>query len=194
MTDVRLALGYTAVAIAAVTFYADHKLGWDATKQGTLWAVAAYFVLNSALTFWIWGVEKGKAFVGEGKNGVLLTIASSTQKYSPIYRLTVRVSQSRTAEPTTSEISCPFTRWFDADGYFVAAPFQQWLAREIPLIGAADPKSVEAAKKIREGFVELTDGDVKLPEKKDLRIEENGSGSEKSRKKIRERSRKNIKL
>ena len=24
-----------------------------------------YFVLNGALTFWIWGVERGKVFVGE---------------------------------------------------------------------------------------------------------------------------------
>ena len=65
LTDVRLALGYAAVSIAAVTFYADYKLGWDATKTATLWAVIAYFIINSALTAWIWGVEKGKVFVGE---------------------------------------------------------------------------------------------------------------------------------
>ena len=68
LTDVRLALGYTAVVIAAVTFYFDYRLGWDKTKSWTLWAVVIYFILNSALTFWIWGVEKGKIFVGE-KNG-----------------------------------------------------------------------------------------------------------------------------
>jgi len=65
LTDVRLALGYAAVSIAAVTVYADYKLGWDATKTATLWAVIAYFIINSALTAWIWGVEKGKVFVGE---------------------------------------------------------------------------------------------------------------------------------
>lgn len=53
------------MVIAAVTFYADHKLGWDATKAATLWAVAAYFAINTALTVWIWGVERGKVFVGE---------------------------------------------------------------------------------------------------------------------------------
>ena len=72
LTDIRLALGYTAVVIAAITFYADYKLGWDATKQGTFYAVIAYFILNGALTFWIWGVEKGKVFAGEGKNGALV--------------------------------------------------------------------------------------------------------------------------
>ena len=76
--DVRLALGYSAVVIAAITFYADYKLGWDATKQGTLWAVIAYFILNGGLTFWIWGVEKGKVFVGEGKNGTSVRTLLST--------------------------------------------------------------------------------------------------------------------
>ena len=64
-TDVRLALGYSAVVIAATTFYADYKLGWDKTKFWTCWAVLVYFFLNGALTFWIWGVEKGIVFAGE---------------------------------------------------------------------------------------------------------------------------------
>ena len=34
------------------------------------------------------------------------------------------------------------TRWFTADGYFVAKPFQQWLASEVPVIGQADPNNV----------------------------------------------------
>ena len=65
LTDVRLALGYAAVLIAAITFYADYKLGWDKTKSATFWAVLVYFTLNGALTFWIWGVERGNVFKGE---------------------------------------------------------------------------------------------------------------------------------
>ena len=65
LTDVRLALGYAAVIIAAITFVADYKLGWDKTKAGTLWAVLMYFALNGALTVWIWAVEKGQVFTGE---------------------------------------------------------------------------------------------------------------------------------
>ena len=61
----RLALGYSAVLIAAITFYADYKLGWDKTKAATFWAVLVYFTLNGGLTFWIWAVEKGKVFTGE---------------------------------------------------------------------------------------------------------------------------------
>lgn len=65
LTDVRLALGYSAVVVAATTFYADYQLGWDKTKYWTFWAVLAYFTLNGALTIWIWGVEKGSVFTGE---------------------------------------------------------------------------------------------------------------------------------
>jgi hypothetical protein len=42
----------------------------------------------------------------------------------------------------TIHIRTPFTRWFTSDGYFVAKPFQQWLASEVPVIGAADPNNV----------------------------------------------------
>lgn len=42
------------------------------------------------------------------------------------------------------ELSAPFTLWFDSDGYFVANPFQRWLATVVPLVGEADPQKVEA--------------------------------------------------
>lgn len=71
VTDVRLSLGYTAVVIAAITFGLDYKLGWDKTKDLTLWAVVVYFVLNGALTYWIWGVEKGKIFTGENDHAMV---------------------------------------------------------------------------------------------------------------------------
>ncbi|KAL8670991.1 MAG: hypothetical protein Q9168_004483 [Polycauliona sp. 1 TL-2023] len=143
LADVRLALGYSAVAIAGAIFYADYKLGWDATKYWTLWAVSAYFILNGALTYWIWGVEKGKIFTGE-IGDTLVSIASSVTKHKPIYNLQVRYEKLG-EEPKKLKISAPFTRWFDSDGYFVATPFQQWLATEIPAVGEADPKKVDRA-------------------------------------------------
>ncbi|KAL8820532.1 MAG: hypothetical protein Q9223_001272 [Gallowayella weberi] len=141
LADVRLALGYSAVVIAGVTFYADYKLGWDATKYWTLWAVIAYFILNGALTYWIWAIEKGKIFTGE-INNTLISIASSVTKHKPIYNLQVRYNEPG-KEPQVLTLSAPFTRWFDSDGYFVATPFQQWLATQIPVVGKADPQKVD---------------------------------------------------
>jgi hypothetical protein len=64
LTDVRLVVGYIAVIISGVLFYVDWKLGWDVSKPYTLPAVAAYFVLNSFFTYWIYFVEGGAVFVG----------------------------------------------------------------------------------------------------------------------------------
>lgn len=62
--DVRLGMGYVAVIIAAVLFVADYTLGWDATKDWTAVAVAAYALLNAALTYWLWFVERSVVFEG----------------------------------------------------------------------------------------------------------------------------------
>jgi signal peptidase complex subunit 2 len=62
-------LGYSAVALSAVAFYLDWTLGFEKTKTLTAALVVAYFTLNGALTYWIWGVEKGRVFEGE-LNGV----------------------------------------------------------------------------------------------------------------------------
>ncbi|KAF2662963.1 hypothetical protein K491DRAFT_686112 [Lophiostoma macrostomum CBS 122681] len=142
-TDIRLALGYTAVAISGALFYFDWKLGWDATKAYTAPAVAAYFLLNGAFTYWIWFVEKGAVYEGEGKTGKI-QVRSSTKKHIPIYEVDVTYTPAPTTSnpPQTIHIRAPFTRWFTSDGYFVAKPFQQWLASEVPVIGAADPNNV----------------------------------------------------
>ncbi|KAF1996734.1 hypothetical protein P154DRAFT_565916 [Amniculicola lignicola CBS 123094] len=151
-TDIRLALGYTAVAISGALFYIDWKFGWEVTKPYTAPAVIAYFILNTAFSYWIWFVENGVIFEGEGKTGKL-RIQTSTKKHMPVYNLTAiftptyasgssSSSKSTTGPQQTLHLRAPFTRWFTADGYFVAKPFQQWLASEIPIIGAADPKNV----------------------------------------------------
>jgi hypothetical protein len=68
--NVRLALGFFAVAIAAATFYVDRVLGWEAAKAPwVLVAVISYFIINSALTYWIWAVQAGEVFRGTTKTG-----------------------------------------------------------------------------------------------------------------------------
>lgn len=57
-----------------------------------------------------------------------------------MYHITVTTTDS-TGRETIRQLSSPFTRWFDADGFFIAKPFQQWLAAEIPWIGQVDRKN-----------------------------------------------------
>ena len=61
-------------------------------------------------------------------------------KHTPIYNIKVEYSNGE-GDTRTLELSSPFTRWFDVNGFFIAKPFQQWLASEIPLIGLVDSKN-----------------------------------------------------
>lgn len=76
LTDVRLALGYSALILAAACFAWDYKLGFDITKYYTAAAVAVYAVLNSALTLWIWKKENGVVYVGTAPSGETVRIGS----------------------------------------------------------------------------------------------------------------------
>ncbi|KAF2750555.1 hypothetical protein M011DRAFT_395798 [Sporormia fimetaria CBS 119925] len=143
-TDIRLLLGYSAVLIAGVLFYFDWKFGWSVTKPYTLPAVVAYFLLNGCFTVWVFWVEKGLVYEGENGQGEKISIRSHTNKHDPTYHLIVTITPSppsTSQKSTTLNISSPFTKWFTADGYFTAKPFQQFLASSVPLIGAADPNN-----------------------------------------------------
>lgn len=77
LTDVRLALGYSAFLVAAACFLWDYKLGFESTKYYTAGAVAVYSLLNTALTLWIWLKEKGIVYVGTAPKGETVCISSS---------------------------------------------------------------------------------------------------------------------
>jgi hypothetical protein len=69
LTDVRLALGYTAFGIAAACFFWDYKLGFESTKYYTAAAVTLYTLINGALTLWIMFREKGVVYEGTSPSG-----------------------------------------------------------------------------------------------------------------------------
>lgn len=142
LTDVRLALGYSAFALAAATFLWDYKLGFESTKHFTAAAVAVYALLNGALTLWVLFVERGTVYVGTAPasaGGQTVRVSSSAVKNVPTYHLTVEVT-SKDGGREVLKVSRAFTEWFDGAGRFVAAPFQAMLASSVPVIGRCDPK------------------------------------------------------
>ncbi|KAF4462782.1 microsomal signal peptidase subunit [Fusarium albosuccineum] len=145
LTDVRLALGYSAFAIAAACFVWDYKLGFESTKLYTAVAVAVYTLINTALTVWITFREKGVIYEGTSPSGEKISITSSTKKNVPIYNLSITVTDSN-SKSSVLKISKPFTGWFDETGQFVAIPFQELLATSVPLIGKRDPKRVTVSQ------------------------------------------------
>jgi len=139
LSDTRLVLGYSAFFVSAATFAWDYKLGFESTKYYTAAAVALYALLNTALTFWIWGVEKGTVYVGTSPTGEKINISTSTKKHDPTYYVTIIYTPASKTTPITVKLSKPFTQWFDSAGHFVALPFQQLFASQVPVIGKADP-------------------------------------------------------
>lgn len=148
-TDVRLVLGYTAVAIAGALFYYDWKFGWEHSKPFTLPAVAIYFLLNGAFTYWVWAIEANQIFSGTHKtNGTTIILSTKADsKYRPVYKVIARWTKAKNPYESGAQwkevtLRAPFTRWFTSDGYFVAKPFQQWLASGVEAVGEADPNNV----------------------------------------------------
>ncbi|KAG0648172.1 hypothetical protein D0Z07_5699 [Hyphodiscus hymeniophilus] len=149
LSDVRLALGYTAFAICAATFYWDYKLGFEPTKLYTTIAVIVYSLINGFLTFWIWGVEKGAIYIGTSPNGETIRISSSSTKHVPKYKLLVTTA-SKDGKVKEQKIERSFTEWFDSAGHFVPKPFQQMFASNVETIGRVDTKNVvKKEKKIK---------------------------------------------
>jgi hypothetical protein len=70
-----------------------------------------------------------------------IRISSHTKKHTPVYELKVTVT-GKGSKAQSLEISAPFSNWFTSDGYFIAKPFQQWLASNVSVIGAADPNNI----------------------------------------------------
>lgn len=71
-----------------------------------------------------------------------ISVASTVTKHIPVYNLVISQSDISIGRDSWNsfEISAPFSRWFDAEGCFIALPFQQWLASEVPVIGDSDPR------------------------------------------------------
>ncbi|KAL6230409.1 hypothetical protein BDW75DRAFT_234427 [Aspergillus navahoensis] len=137
-TNVRFIVGYSAVAIAAFTFYADRKLGWEATTSPwVIAAVGSYFILNSLLTYWIWAVEASEVFRGKRKSGETISIRSSVKKHTPLYKLRIQYKSASNNLLEEKEIVSSFTAWFSADGTFHPEPLRRWLAKEINVLRLA---------------------------------------------------------
>jgi signal peptidase complex subunit 2 len=143
---VRLGLGYTAFAICVAAFYWDYKLGFESTKYYTAAAVVIYAFINGLLSLWIWGIQQNAVYDGANKNGDRIEISTSTQKYVPIYNVSVTTYKYK-GKTESVTFSKPFMEWFDKKGHFVSTPFQQIFATNVKIVGEADPKRVVEEKK-----------------------------------------------
>ncbi|RDW60227.1 microsomal signal peptidase subunit [Coleophoma crateriformis] len=164
LSDVRLALGYSAFLICAACFYWDYKFGFESTKIYTTIAVALYTIINSALTLWIWGVEKGIIYVGTTPNGEKIEITTSVKKHVPVYNIVVKTT-SKSGKTKEIKFKREFRKWFDAKGNMVAQPFQQLWASNVECIGMVDQKNIVRTKEEGKKTIEVAGKDASMDEK-----------------------------
>jgi signal peptidase complex subunit 2 len=140
-TNVRLALGYSAVLIAGALFYLDYRHGWDVTKPYTLPACVLYFLLNGALTLWVYVFEKSLIFSGRREGGQKLTLRSYVEKPKPEYILGIEYASPDGGKKWQDvNVAVPFAKLFSVQGYLQKAELRKWLAREVEVVGMALPE------------------------------------------------------
>jgi hypothetical protein len=150
-STIRLSLGYTAVIIAGVLFYLDTKHGWDATKPYTLPACAAYFLLNGALTAYVYFVEWGCVFEGRRSGGQLIKIWSRGKKHSPEYALEVKYQAKGGTVWEEKSMKGVFMQWFSKEGYLQRKEFAAWLAGGVDVLRLAEEERAKPEGKKEKG-------------------------------------------
>lgn len=143
LTDIRLALGYTAVLAVAVAAYYEYKLGFQQAKSWSMLSVGTYFILNGALYIWTTYVESDTVYVGKkGDTWVQhpcmyslilqVEITTSVKKYEPTYNVVFRAyKKSDITNVANVTTKMGFNAWFDVEGTFVKKPFDNWLGDNV---------------------------------------------------------------
>jgi signal peptidase complex subunit 2 len=65
LSDIRLALGYTAVIGVAAAAYCEYKVGFQDAKGWSTLSVGSYFLLNFAMYCWTTYIEGDTIYIGK---------------------------------------------------------------------------------------------------------------------------------
>ena len=77
-----------------------------------------------------------------------MTLQSSVQKHTPVYKLKVLFEAPSGQKWEDKEIEGRFTEWFNEDGYLQHSELEKWLARNIDVVGRADPQSKAVVEEV----------------------------------------------
>lgn len=126
LIDIKLALGYATVAIAAFLYYIDKKWGFNESFNVTVASIIVYGVISLAL-FLLTNVPgyKNNKFVGTNESKQKLSVATWTTKYDPVYHVDLTLDDEKVAT------SIDFTQLFDAFGYYKQEKLTAFLQTEL---------------------------------------------------------------
>jgi len=142
--DVKLALGWSSVLVAAATGLYGWKTEFEKAKPLVFVGVIMYTVLTAIQTVYTYFVEGKCIFVGKRKtlssrietekiNIKSETTPAPSPSYSPLYCLSITYSRSSNGGKTLIKGSVlakqerPYTSFFDSEGNFDESQFIAWV-------------------------------------------------------------------
>ncbi|KAF4618834.1 hypothetical protein D9613_010044 [Agrocybe pediades] len=150
-TDVRLALGWLSVFVAAGTALYGYKIDFETSKPMVSVGLAIYIALSVAQTLYAYFVEGNTIFIGKRKTLSKRIISEHVQinsstipaskvttslspSNSPSYQLAVSYMRSTNAGKSLlakgrTKASQPFGAFFDDEGIMHQEAFEQWVGQ-----------------------------------------------------------------
>lgn len=133
-TNIRLALGYASVLVAAFVGLYDKHYGFFEAYNVTAVGLVLYALLSSAFFYWVRFVERGVVYTGIDSQGASVSVYTDVpDKYTPIYKIRIVVQGDKKLR--TAQAS--FTEWFGRNGLIVYDKFEAWVVETLNGSGAA---------------------------------------------------------
>ncbi|KAK6465866.1 putative signal peptidase complex subunit [Scheffersomyces coipomensis] len=125
ITDIKLALGVSTVAIAGLLFLVDRKYSFDESYNVVVISIILYSIFSAGLLY-LNRIYKNVKYIGYTEKGEKIIIAGWTVKFDPLYYIKITLN-----DKTTIESSLKFNEFFDVVGYFNRDAFTTLLKHEI---------------------------------------------------------------
>ncbi|CAA7267210.1 unnamed protein product [Cyclocybe aegerita] len=155
-TDVRLALGWLSVFVAAGTAFYGYKVDFEKSKPVVTIGLVVYMILTAAQTLYAYFIEGATIFVGKrktfskriiterihldsntvspSKSGKISTTVSASN--APSYQLSVSYVRSTNGGKSLlakgrTRASQPYSSFFDEQGTMNQEVFERWVGEQV---------------------------------------------------------------
>lgn len=124
LIDSKLALGYSIIGVAAISFLIDKKMDWANSVEYQKALVGGYMVLCVVYWYFCKFIERGITYEGTNKSGKI-QIKTKFEKYNP----SIKVSIYKEHKSINTELAA--TSIFTEAGYLQRDLLFEWFKKEV---------------------------------------------------------------
>lgn len=128
LVDTKLIIGYSIVAVAAISFLIDKKIAWDDSILYQKILVGLYFVFCAVFWYFNKFIEKGTTYQGVKKSDHI-TVKTKFQPYTPVFKATFADNHGNSL---TTELSS--TKVFNEEGYLQFDLLYKWFQDQVEIL------------------------------------------------------------